>query len=413
MRRVLWRRSYSVNQATVEATQVELRTIKSFQHSISSNTTLERLKTAYQSGSFRVTGKDELLTLELNSTRSLPMVSFPKDKIFDEVTHDHKVGAWRKPATKWFRLGKAVLKIYVTGIRNNWHVYRDTRNISHQFASSKTALVSSFYRDLHNQQIEHRINGTSSVQLPLNRREFQEYYRRKEFLKVPAFLVLAIIFEEFLPIICYALPSIVPWNCLTPGAFKKLSEIRIQSKKSLPWISSNGLQPAYTSPYAMPLKAVTNLLTSFRLVSKWKAVLFNWSGNKAIPCNMITEFHQYVVLDDWYLLSHILSSDASVLSDKELVGIILERQLYNSGEDLNALVREESGKHLLIWRLFIYWSYRYHGTLSTGGTKTFSEMWGVNNLGNLNMPGSNALLDSDTLKKVVDPCLTTVAFIRQ
>ncbi|SCV05856.1 LANO_0H16688g1_1 [Lachancea nothofagi CBS 11611] len=390
------RAHYSTNKIAGPSL-ISLSSSKSYKESLSANSTLAQLVEAYRSGNLRVAEDVQGNSAEINSNRSLPMTLFPKVQVFSDVMSDPKVGDWRKPMTKWFRLGKTVLKMYLNGIRDTWNVHKESRETLDKFAKHQP-LVTQLYRDLEFREIESRIKSTGPVQLAITRKEFQEVHRRKEFWKLPSFFVLFILFEEALPFICYFIPSIVPWNCLTPGAFKKLSEVRISSQKFLPCKSSETPAPDYVSPYAMPLTNVTELLRSFKLLPRWKSIIYNWFDNKVEPCESLAQFHQYLVLDDWFLLQSMLSKEKqTTLTEKELINAILERQLYEPGENLNSLAREEAGRKVLLWRLFIYWAFRFQDTIVAGGSKTFSEVWGVNNVGILNFPGSQKLLNKTSL----------------
>ncbi|SCU82524.1 LADA_0C05996g1_1 [Lachancea dasiensis] len=400
MHRVCLTRRYSSYKAPRSSSLIDISTSEAYQDSLSQNRTLRRLVDAYKQGKFKVVDSHEDLTSSLNSSRSLPMIQFPKNQVFQEVLHDSSVGEWRKPMTKWLRLGKKVLKMYLNGIRDTWKVYRDSRGVLTKFNANEP-IVTHLYRDLEFQQIENRHRGEGPSKLAITRSEFQEVHRMKEVWKLPTFFLLLLIFEEAVPIICYLLPSVVPWNCLTPGAFKKLSQKRISSQNKLPYAKSFDTLPKYASPYSIPLEDVKTLLRTFRVAHRWKVELYHWSGNRTAPSELLALFHQYLVLDDWLLLQSIFDEgEATLLCDKELVNAIVERQLFYAGEDLNILVSSVDGRKLLVWRLFIYWAFRFDGSLMAGGSKTFSELWGVNNIGILNFPGSRKLMDTSNLETI-------------
>ncbi|CAR22801.1 Pnt1p [Lachancea thermotolerans CBS 6340] len=403
----IWARACSSARTPGVPALISLRDARLFQESLSANSTLATFKDAYQTGKFRVVEDEDKASAGLNSNRSLPMLQFPKYRIFEEVAKDAKIGEWRKPVTKWARLAKAVLKMYMVGLKNNWYIRKSAKKVTTKFGTTPEQFAAELYKDMTFQEIEHRIKGLRPAPLRINRSEFQELHRQKEFWKIPAFFALYVVFEEFLPLICYLLPSIVPWNCLTPGGFKKLSDLRVSSKSLLPFKSQDKLVPAYASPYSVPLDNVIGLLRSHRMISRWKAAVYRVSGNRTQLCELLTQLSQNLTLDDWFLVSQVVNADGIVaITDRELVNAVLERQLYFKGEDLNALASTEIGRRLLVWRLLIYWSFRFHGTTVTGGPKTFSETWGVNNVGIMNFPGSTQLLDFNTLKNVVDQCCT-------
>ncbi|CAI4809271.1 ADM_collapsed_G0053400.mRNA.1.CDS.1 [Saccharomyces cerevisiae] len=344
----------------------------------------------------------EPLAATLNSNRSLPMTKFPKQEILEQVKLDTKVGKWRKFMTGWFRIGLYLLKSYKTGIQNTLKVFWDTRNEEQKF-SIKNGALANLVREIEMHEINTRLSSSSlptssSAKAPLrplsiNRKTLVELIRRDQIWKLPVFFILVFIFEEVSALIFTFFPRVCPYNCLTPGGYKKLSNSYIKGTTGTQ--GNYGLGPLeftkqgtikYEPPYAVPIENLYNFLTSFpqSMISNWKLYIYKKLKLQKLLCNEIEKIYQYLFIDDWLLLQSILNTDVEktkiALSDRELVNCILERKLYHMGDDLNEMVNDTLGKEILLKRLFLYWTLRYNDTISLNGKHTFSEKWGVNNI---------------------------------
>lgn len=356
-----------------------------FQKSLTSNRTLQRLRTLYLNQTFQVHDEDFEDTAHINSQRSLPMTKLPKKEIFTNVMNDANIAPWRKHIVKWFRIGIFMMKYYKNGIKNTYLVSKETKLFSSKYErDSKTSLITQMCKIIEFNEIQYRVKKDSSKikSLPLTRKEFVEYHRRKQVWKIPTFFLLALIFEEFTAVICYVFPKVAPHNCLTPGGFLKISRTH-----------TNGIAMTgpfkYRSPYTLPKDDLYKALEKSAVIEvpSWKLSVYKQLEDRKISSETLMQIHQYLFIDDWLLLQHILNDPITNMSYKELVNCIWERQLYSKEEDLNKMVHDEVGRNILIWRLFIYWSFRFEGTISAGGDKLFSEKWGVNNVSILNYRG--------------------------
>lgn len=333
------------------------------------------------------TGELQLVELDngddgINSDRSLPMTVFPKQKIFTEVASDNGIAGWRKGIVKWFRLGVHMMKYYRYGLQNTYRVAKDTRHlIADNQLDSKSSLATQMTKLIEFNEIQARLDKAPSS-LPLTRRQFVEYYRRGQVWKIPTFFLIALVLEEFTAVLCYFFPKVAPHNCLTPGGYLKIcrSHARI----------SDFTDPAkYKSPYNLAKKQLLQILRTSPVIQtpSWRLRVYELIDNKRQPCETLVQIHQYLFVDDWLLLKSILSGKEARLSYRELVNCIWERQLYSKNEDLNKMVNDEIGRRILIWRLFLYWSFRFDKTVTTGDDQLFSEKWGVNNVSILNYTG--------------------------
>lgn len=376
---------------------ISVETSNAFQDSLHANTLLSQLRDAYLSQRLKI--QDEDPSEALNSLNSLPMTSLPKQGIFTQVSEDAKVGQWRKGIVKWFRLGLYMLKYYKNGVKNTYLLARKTRPLLKHY-DSQNPLVTDLYKKVEFNEIEHRLTKKGQDKpielLPLSRRQLVECYRQKEIWKLPAFFLLAVVFEEFTAVICYLWPKMAPHNCLTPGGFAKISRTHANNH-----VGKLGNVPSYKSPYTLPEDEVDAKLKSLAVEETpyWKLKLYRIMNNKTIPRETLMRTHQYLFVDDWLLLQHILHQPTSTLTVAELVDCIWLRQLYYQYEDINAIANDPRGQRVLVWRLLIYWAFRFDKTVSCGGDALFAERWGVNNVAILNYSGQQggSLVNQDKL----------------
>lgn len=366
--------------------------------SLLNNELFKKLRSKYENKEFQVVENDSDSSSELNLDMSLPMTVFPKQEIFAEVMKDDKISGWRKPFVQWLRLGIRMTKYYRDGLRDTYRVAKDSKNLIKDCKlDSKTPVVTQLYKLIEFNEIASRLKKEADP-LPLNRKEFVKYHRRNQVWKLPTFFIIALAFEEFTAAVCYLFPKVAPHNCLTPGAYYKVCRTHTNNLAS--W---NTLQ--YQSPYTIPESSLFHILrrTPVIQIPKWKLKTYELLGIRKAPSETLMQIHQYLFIDDWFLLKHLLHSGATTLSRKELVNCIFERQLFSAHEDLCKMVSEEEGRELLASRLFVYWSFRFNGTVTVGENQLFSEKWGVNNVAILNYSGlvGNKQLDSKHLSTLL------------
>ncbi|AGO12649.1 AaceriADR173Wp [[Ashbya] aceris (nom. inval.)] len=331
-------------------------------------------------GKIKITNSVAEVTPDFNSTRSLPVTIFPRQQIAREVELDSKIGRWRKPAVKWWRLGTAMLQNYRKGFSNTYRVFWDTRRMPKK-------LDTDLFRAIEYMEMAARAahNPVSLPQLGYERRQVQEWRRREQFWKLPVFGALVLVFEELVVGLVYLWPGLCPWNCLLPNAYKRLSDHRAE-RLVVPAASNKTQQ--YCSVYGIPQRLLLQYLRRAGLISHFKQQVYSLSGNVYLPAEILQRWQQYLFVDNWMIIRSMLETEQTlIISDRELVNIIFERQLFEKGENLNLLVQDEAGRMLLLQRLFAYLSWHFSGTVTVGGDKLYSEKWGANNMCVMNYPG--------------------------
>ena len=384
-------RQYSLRRANLP---ISIANYEGFQQSLNFNDTLKRIHSLYLENKIQaVDGHNHEISTKLNSLRSLPRTSIPKAEIFEKVLLDPKIGAWRKPIMKWIRLGVFLMKYYKNGMQATYATFMDTKPIKKMFEEkANVPMVTQLFKSIEMNEIEFQKNLHSNlVHIPITRNNFVEYHRRNQAWKLPSFFLVAAIFEELTAVICYLFPRVVPYNCLTPGGFKKIAKKNINN--TVKFDSSN---LKYQSPYTISGDLLHQSLTGRlpqKYISPWQLKVCKLSNNKRIPSESLMYVYQHMFVDDWLYLQHIFNEDITKISYEELVNSILERKLYTREEDLGAMVNTDAGRKVLLWRLFLYWSFRFDGCVSVSQPgKTdgllFSEKWGINNISIHNFPGT-------------------------
>lgn len=340
----------------------------------------------YESKKFRIIPDNQVSINDINSTRSLPMVEFPKNRIFNEVTMDPKVGNWRKPMTKWYRLGIALLKYYRDGIKNTYVVYRDSKKIMKENnTSTDSELLNKMFQTIEAYEMQMKKTHNTDITIPLSRKQFVEIMRRKEMSKLPNFFIICLIFEEMTALICYFFPQLAPRNCLTPGGYKKISNSKIKNINEA--YTKINHDSAYLSPYAMTTSQLFELSRNSPLhvstITLFTQRLFNVKPKLVTQLN---NWYQYLFIDDWLLINNLVRNQELELHKRELVNCIFERKLYKNGEDLNTLALTSEGEMILIERLINYWMKRFEDTIQLNGHKLFTEKWGTLNMTTIYSP---------------------------
>ena len=382
------RRCYSTKPQLIDFSSAE-----SWRNSLKQNKLLNRLYQLERDGKVLIKPHNHPLTKnDYNASEMLPITVLPNQEISTAVIDDISIANWRKPLVKWFRIGKFLLGMYKDGVKYTWSSYFSTKNFS--FDSKQLTKLIEF------KEIESRILKQNKLdELRITRREYLLWLRRNEFWKLPQFVFVFVLLEELTFVLSYLFPSMSPWNCLTPGLYKKISDSR--TKKLVDDFTT---ESRYLSPYDLERATLLSFLKGWRVISPWRLKIFQLTKEYKIPINTIVELYQKIVIDDWLLLQGLLKEETTgtVLSDKELVDAILRRQLYLKGEDLNKMVLSEDGQKVLTLRLLIYLSFKFDETISSHDFegKLFSERWGVNNMAIFNFCGSSALIEPKDLEMI-------------
>jgi len=363
-----------------------LDTKQTFQQSAKNNKLFHNFKQKLENGKILVTSDESKIDSDINSSDTLPrtysVISLEKEKINNS---NSIVPNWRKSPTLWFRIIKSQMKIYREAIKNSYKVHKKYRNQSSILYSNQQLL-----KDLEFNLLDEHITRTN----------FVEMYRKNEFWKLPRFLIMFFIFEELFLVMVYLWPKLGLRSALSVGAYKKITESHVLQEnlqnKLCGTVGIGKNISSISSPYDLDIKTLKQLLNQLPTneIPGWKISIWKTFNVKSKLANLVADKHEYYVVDDWLLLRKIMNSESGIttFSKPELVNLIAERQLYKKNEDLNAMVNDDVGQKILLWRLALYWSFRFDNVniLSPKQNSNFTNKWGVNNVSILNFPGTLA-----------------------
>ncbi|CCF55841.1 hypothetical protein KAFR_0A04060 [Kazachstania africana CBS 2517] len=342
---------------------INLETQNAFMKSTATNKVFHILKDAIRSNKLIFTDDLAKISRGLNSPDTLPLTLSSKQII---CKGDPQV------SSHFFKLWYRILKFQTNRLKTTIKTFYRLQKTSKPLKNAKILQA----LDL----------PTPAFQI--SRREVVESHRlRIVKSKLPQLLLLTLIFEEMIIPIFHFFPKLGIRPLLTTRALRQLSKSYSFEKRV---IKNDNFA---MSPYHLKTGELEALLkTLFSCpVPNWRITLWSKLNIKWRLAEVLTDIHQFLIVDDWLLLKDITneSKEISSISFNELVNFVLERQLFYNGEDLNAMVHSEDGRNVLIWRLICYLSFKFDQV----GSSSFTEKWGVNNVSILNFPGTKISTD--------------------
>lgn len=293
----------------------------------------------------------------LNAPTTLPLELKSKAEIYQEVKLENEgKSAFSISAKQGIAYGKALMKFYKTGVSNVWNNkkvmdnlmknYKITNQIDNKGKDVQieipnfTKLTQELALRLSMNTIESRNNekneenmvvhtdaSSESPLISLTRAEYQLINRTsKDFVKIPFFVLICLIFAETTPLLCYAFPQITPSTCVLPSILPRLWNSKasvelanLRNQLDQEQIEKTALQTAYN----LPLDQVRLMCKTLRLTSKYVPVqLYPQSYLR----NRLNNYYNYLKVDNYYL-SGLNGGNIWDLSNQELVNACLERNL--------------------------------------------------------------------------------------
>ncbi|CAK7891153.1 hypothetical protein CAAN1_01S03840 [[Candida] anglica] len=331
----------------------------------------------------------------INAPSTLPVLIKSKEEINRQVAEETRATGLSLKWKQSYTYGKTIFRFYKGGVANVWKNNTKIRALRKEFMISNqinskgerenirlpnfTKLTQELAQHLYMVKIEQEqvgktlINETSMVKktnlendkdvtsssFNITREQYQLLKRTpKDFLKLPTFAVIFMIFVEMTPILCYALPEITPSTCVLPtmlprlwnsNASKKLVELRKSSLESNEFdLEDLALKTAYN----IPKQQVQVLVRSLRLVSKYVPVALY---PEPVLRRRLQAHYNYLEVDDNFLST---SGNVWNLSEQELVLACLERNLILDVKESSKLLAEKNQNYvdqlrfkLLVWLL--------------------------------------------------------------
>lgn len=174
----------------------------------------------------------------------------------------------------------------------------------------------------------------------LTRAEFQLLRRTpSDFAKIPLFAVLAAIFMEMTPVLCYAFPEVTPSTCVLPSILPRIwnSKSGKQLRATITADSAGVLDDyAVKTAYNLPIKHVQLLADALRLKSKYVPLRLY---PESVLRERLQNYYNYLTVDNYYLSGSNGDGNVWNLDTSELVMACLERNLV---DDIDELVKIQS-----------------------------------------------------------------------
>ncbi|KAK6460688.1 putative pentamidine resistance factor, mitochondrial precursor [Scheffersomyces coipomensis] len=195
---------------------------------------------------------------------------------------------------------------------------------------SQVLYINDIQNSTKSQEFIKRENNKDNLPLfNLTRSEYQVLKRAPSNTnKIPLFAVLALIFMESTPLLCYFVPEVAPSTCVLPSilpslwnvsASKKLDEIR--SKR---YDSNRLVDLSLKTAYNLPLDEAKVLAKSLRLVPR---MLPSVLVPELVVRRILQNYYNYLLVDNYYLSGANDNGNIWDLGEEELVIASLERNL--------------------------------------------------------------------------------------
>ena len=303
------------------------------------------------------TGKTDVA---INALSTLPIQIKPKAELYEEIkANNPEKSGWALKLSQTTAYGKAVFRFYKEGVRNVWNNKREMNQLMksefkipnqvdnkgqsvHLRVPSFPKLVFELTQALYMNKIENeqirlatkgdvvkndKVDVVYDEQLfNISRAQFQLINRTlKDFIKLPAFAVIFMIFMEMTPVLCFAFPEITPLTCVLPSILPRLwdsksgakvRQLRANEGKVEDW----ALETAYNIPY----ETLVPLTGQLGLRSKYlPSAIYPESYLR----NKLHRHYNYLVVDNYFLSGLNGNGNVWDLNDEELVQASLERCL--------------------------------------------------------------------------------------
>lgn len=314
-------------------------------------------------------GSTEKDDVAVNALSTLPIQMKSKAELYEQVRVENpQKSGWGLKLSQTTAYGKAVFRFYKEGVRNVWNNKREMNQLMKSefkiqnqvdnkgqsvnlkvpsFSKLVFELTQALYMNkIENEQIRlatkgdvvknDKVDVVYDEQLfNISRSQFQLINRTlKDFIKLPAFAVIFMIFVEMTPILCYAFPEITPLTCVLPSILPRLWDSKSAAKvRQLRSDESKVEDWALETAYNIPYESLLPLTGQLGLRSKYLPSAFY---PESYLRNKLHRYYNYLVVDNYYLSGLNGNGNVWDLTDEELVQASLERCLIS---DVGAFVK--------------------------------------------------------------------------
>lgn len=288
----------------------------------------------------------------VNAPATLPPPVASRSEIFEAVAQD--TGRWPLKVRQGAAYAKALARFYRQGVtqvwRNNkharelvrthWLPHVDSKGAEHRIRiPSFDALARHMAQRLYMDRIETQteaaahegaIRDTSNPRdvllanmFTLTRAEFQTLRRTPaDFIRIPTFAVLATIFMEMTPALCYFVPEVTPSTCVLPLVLPRIWRPQAKAHLELLVQPDSPEDYALKTAYNLPVAHVRALCAVLRLTSRYVPFY-----PESVLRRRLQQHLLYIMADNYYLSGRNGGGNLWALSPQETVLAALERGL--------------------------------------------------------------------------------------
>lgn len=181
-----------------------------------------------------------------------------------------------------------------------------------------------------------RAEQPSTVLFSMTRAEYQLLRRtQRDIIKLPLFAVIASVFMEMTPVLCYLFPEVTPLTCILPSILpriwrpKDMENLRNIVNVEMKHTSVEDL--SLKTAYNIPLGVLRAVALSLCLKSKYiPSILFPDS----VLRSRLQAYYLYLLVDNFYLSGKNGNGNVWDLSSQELFSACQERNLIQDNKKL-------------------------------------------------------------------------------
>ncbi|KAK6200489.1 uncharacterized protein RJT21DRAFT_121401 [Scheffersomyces amazonensis] len=302
-------------------------------------------------------GKSTRSAEEINAESTYPDVIKSRKDIFEEIkVANSDAGAFSLKFKQGLTYAKAIGSFYKEGIKKVGRASKERRFLINNVSltnqlNNKNKTVSIKVKNFNKLTLE-MTQALSMENIQTNQSGSENYVKRKltddrlfvlprvgyqilkrnpsDQIKIPIFAILALIFMESTPILCYYVPEITPRTCVLPSILPALwntsSSTALTSLRQKRYSPTKYEDLAHKNAFNLPLDEAQYLAKALRLIPRH------------IPTFLVPEiyirrklkhYHNYLRVDNHYLSGMNGKGSCNIwdLSTQELLIACLERNL--------------------------------------------------------------------------------------
>lgn len=298
---------------------------------------------------------------EVNNMKTLPLTITPKVDLHREIAKNSGKEGWSLKLAQNYGYAKELIKFYKHGVKVIWDNHKSLRalrtsdfKVTSQISNdgktvdiqvpSFQSLTQEMAQALYQKRVENRTNientagnavdhsksSALDVYTPkmfnLSRADFLLFKRTPaDFLKIPTFSVIFIIFMELTPLLCYVFPEITPLTCVLPSILPSLWPKKNSDKVAKVVPENADLEEmAAKTAYNLTSEQVKALAEALRLKTKYiPTSIFP----ELVLRNRLQAHYNFLTVDNYYLSGLNGNGNVWDLTRQELLSACLERNL--------------------------------------------------------------------------------------